>query len=119
MKKHFVAGSSVTIMLASVGILVWYGLNDQARGIVVGVLLGIAGLLAGLTLALAIVGVMLLVNLRWSVHNAKPPPMLHSAQSAPGLAAPSGQQMYPPHFRPARHWHMVGEDDIEDAEFTH
>lgn len=112
--KRFMAGAIVAVVIIAAGVLVWYGLDDQARGIVVGVLLGVGGLATGVLLALAAVAILLLINLRWTVsQNAKPPIVLPGA----GPPARPQSQWYPPQLRAPRQWGgtILGVEDVEAA----
>ena len=111
--RKFAAGVVITLILLGAALLVWYSLDDQAQGLVVGVLLGIVGLAAGVVLAFAVVGVFLLVNLRWSVTSATAPPAMHGTPPL-GLPAP---EFAPRGWRGKRHWNVVGAEDVLDAEF--
>lgn len=107
--RKFAAGVTITLILLGVGLLIWYGLNDQARGLVVGVLLGIIGLAAGVILAFAVVGIFLLINLRWSVTSATAPPVLHGSPPLP-LDLP---RPVPQGWR-RREWDVVGAEDVQE-----
>jgi len=115
--KRLFAGAITFVVIITASVVVWYQLNDQARGIVVGVLLGAGGFAAGVLLALSVVAIFLLINLRWSVTpQSKPPIVLPGTQ--PALPAPPQQQWHrPPQYRnPRRWWDIVGAEDVEDVE---
>lgn len=115
--KRFFGGAMVAVALIAAVVLVWYGLNDQAKGLVVGVMLGAGGIVVGILVALAVVGVLLLMNLRWSVQAAKPPVILPGIQ--PALPAPQQQQWSAPRRRSPRAWEsFVGVEDVEDFTAT-
>ena len=108
--KKFIGGAMVAVAIIAAAVLIWYGLEDQAQGIVVGVLLGAAGIVVGVLLALAVVAIFLLLQLRWSVNQGKPPVILPG--NVPALSAPPQQWYAPP--RAPRHWeNVLGADDEE------
>lgn len=113
--RKFLGGAMVAVAIIVAAVFIWYGLEDQAQGLVVGVLLGAAGIVVGVLLALAVVAIFLLLQLRWSVNQgAKPPIFLPGNQ--PALPTPSQQQWYPPRRSP-REWDgvVLGRDDIEQS----
>ena len=115
--KKVVAGALITIIILAICLVIWLSLDDQARGVVVGVLLGIVGLIAGIIVALAAVGILLLIQLRWSVNSSTASPMLHG-QNTPQLPTASMWQQAPPTRRPQREWDVVGAEDVTEGDFT-
>ena len=117
--KKFTAGIISALALLAIIALVWFSLNEQTKGVVVGLLLGGAGALCGFTTALAIVALFLLARMRWQVQGNPHQPPIVMGYPPPALPAPGqeGHTVYPPPSRPAwdrpdRHFKILGEEDI-------
>lgn len=114
--KKFGCGIGVAVVALAIVAGIWFSLDEQARGIVVGLLLGGVGMLIGVILALAVVAIFLLYNLNWHVRSGGQPVMHGPGQQA-ALPAPDPQFSYyppqaPPWSRPARSWRGLGAEDM-------
>lgn len=114
--RKFTMGIVVTPLLVAGIVVVWLSLGEQAKGIVIGLILGGIGMLIGIILALAVVAIFLLWNLRWSVQNA-PPVLRHGAPTYQALPPPAHTETYYPPPRPEwargnRQWQILGRDDM-------
>lgn len=117
--RKFVAGGVVAIIILALIALMWFSLDEQAKGVIVGLILGGVGMLVGIALALAVVAIFLLYQLRWQVQGSQASPMFPPG-TAPPLALPPGQaefNYYPPPrrpewARPGRDWQVLGEEDM-------
>jgi len=121
--KKFGCGIAAAFLLLAIVALVWLSLDEQSKGIVVGLLLGAVGTVIGVILALAVVCVFLLLNMRWQIQGGKPTPpivMGWPGYGHPGLPPPAnmvdGQWHYPPSqpawHRQGRGWHVLGGEDM-------
>lgn len=108
--KRLAIISGVIVIVVVASIIVWYSLDSQARGVVLGVLLGVGGLFLGAVLAFAVVGMLLLWKLVWQVQQQPPRPMiLPTPGQVPAL--PPGQDWQPaPRRRIPRDWRILGRD---------
>lgn len=114
--RRFAAGMLVAMVVLGVVALVWFSLNDQAKGLILGLIMGGVGMVVGVILALAIVAVFLLYNLRWQIQG-KSPPVIMAGSGHPALAAPDPSYTYyppqaAPQGRPVRSWQGVGVEDM-------
>jgi hypothetical protein len=113
------AGLVIVLALVGLGAVIWLSLDEQAKGVLVGIVVGGVGAFVGFVVALAVVAIFLLYNLRWQVQGRQlPPPMVHGSQQ--GLPAlPPGRPEYhyypppqPTWARSPRDWQILGEDDM-------
>lgn len=115
--RKFGAGMVCMLVLLAVVLGVWLSLGKEARGIIVGVGLGIAGAVCGAAFALAGVAILLLLRLRWDMQSKPQAPIVLGG----GYPVPAGYLETPysvhsppatPHWnRPARHFRFIGGDD--------
>lgn len=125
--KKFGCGVGAAFLLLAIVALVWLTLDEQSKGIVVGLLLGAVGTVIGVIIALAVVCIFLLLNMRWQVQGKAAPPIV---MGWPGnghipLAPPEtmeGQYQWgpppaqPAWRRPGRGWHVLGGEDMPPGE---
>lgn len=115
--KRFTAGMIVAVTILALIAGIWFSLDDQAKGIVVGLIMGGIGVLVGVVLGLAIVALFLLYNLRWQIQGKSQPAMM-AGSGHPALPAPVPQYSYYPPQQPptwarsARTWRGLGEEDM-------
>ncbi len=117
--NRFLAGVLITAAGLAIPVGVWFSLDTQARGVVVGVAIGGAGACLGAISALAIVGLVLLRSLQWSVAPGgrqgapPPPPVVIVGREALGLPAPQDQGEFsntpPSNWRKVREWEVLGQ----------
>lgn len=112
--KRFMAGMIIAVAVIAGVVVVWLSLHDQTKGILIGVVIGFLGLVLGVVVALAVVGVLLLMKLHWGVNvptsRATPPVVImggrwqddHLALPPPG----QGQPVQAP-----RAWQVLGGED--------
>lgn len=114
--RKFFAGALVMVALIIAGVLIWYGLNDQAQGLVLGFGMGAVGLGAGVVIALAFVGIVFLLRLRYDASPRYPtpqPPIIIQGGVVPGLEAGTPVYPAPPlaQRRTQRNWQNIGGED--------
>jgi hypothetical protein len=116
--KRFFAGALATVGVIGTGGVIWLALNQQSRGILMGVGVCTGGMFLGATMAMAVVGVLLLAKLTWGVNVSAPQPpqiVLHGGgrQQEPGLLPPAQYGPPPAAIRPPRQWDVLGADDVD------
>jgi len=122
--RKFGCGVGAAFLLLAIVALVWLSLGEQSKGIVVGLLLGAVGTVVGVIIALAVVCIFLLINMRWQVQGGKsnqPIVMGWPDYGNTPLPSPdtmeSQYQWYPPPSqpswqRPSRWWNVLGGEDM-------
>jgi len=119
--KKFGAGIISALTFLAIAALIWLSLDEQAKGIVVGLLVGAAGMLCGITVALAIVALFLLAQMRWQVQGSPHQPPIVMGYPPAALPAPD-HTVYPPPPKAAwdrlgRHFRILGEEDMPGEEY--
>lgn len=108
--RKFGCGMGFMLFLLGVAIMVWFSLDEQAKGIVVGIGLGLVGALIGGAFALALVAIFLLVQMRWQVQGRPQTPIVMGYPPPAGyLQAPPQEGDWSVHPPPANaHWNRGG-----------
>jgi hypothetical protein len=112
--KKFFAGMVVMVLVIVLIVGGWGLAGQKERGIVIGLLAGLVGLLIGAMGAMSVVGVLLLMKLVWSVDSspgrAPQPVIIHGLGQPP---SPPGQAALPPPqgWRPQRTWNVLGQPE--------
>lgn len=117
--RKFGCGMGFMLLLLGIVTIIWFSLDDQAKGIIVGVALGLAGAIIGFMFALSIVAIFLMAQMRWQVQGRPQAPIIMGYSPPAGyLQAPpeSDWSVHPPpaspHWeRPGRGFQVIGGDD--------
>lgn len=118
--KKFFAGVVVAVLII-VSVAGGWGLAGQKeRGVVIGLLAGLGGLLIGAMAAMSVVGALLLMKLVWSVDSS--PGRAPQSVVIHGLSNPQavpGQPALPPPagWGPERRWNVLGQaEDVTEVQ---
>lgn len=127
--EKFGCGVLVTILILGIIAGIWFSLDEQSKGIVVGLLLGGAGMLVGFAVALAVVCIFLLRTMHWQVQGGKStqpivmgwPGYGHTPLPPPEGTMEGQYQWHPPPpqtswQRPGRGWNVLGGEDMPPGE---
>jgi len=118
--KKFGCGMGFMLALLGIAVVVWFSLDEQAKGIVIGIGLGLVGAIIGGAFALALVAIFLLAQMRWQVQGRPqaPPIVMGYPPPAGYLDSPVDAEfsVHPPpadpHWkRPGRGFQVIGGDD--------
>jgi len=119
--RKFGCGMGAMLALLGIAAIVWFSLDEQAKGIVIGIGLGLVGAIIGGAFALALVAIFLLAQMRWQVQGRPQAPIVMGGwpPSAGYLQPPVDAEfsVHPPpadpHWkRPGRGFQVIGGDDV-------